>query len=67
MPTKTPPSLPERLRYLQPFTHLLARLRREDLGDIDATRLDAALRSNETGTGLVDNLAASPFEFPVPV
>jgi hypothetical protein len=45
MPTKKPAPLPEPLRYLQPFANALAKLPPEDLNeDVDASRLEAALR-----------------------
>jgi hypothetical protein len=43
-------SLPESLRYLQPFANLLAKLPREDLNeDLDASRLESALRKRVRG------------------
>ncbi|MFL5240716.1 MAG: hypothetical protein ACJ8FY_01295 [Gemmataceae bacterium] len=43
-------SLPESLRYLQPFVNVLAKLPREDLNeDIDASRLESALRKRVRG------------------
>lgn len=45
MPTKKPTPLPDSLRYLQPFASALARLPPEGLSeDVDASRLEAALR-----------------------
>jgi hypothetical protein len=45
MPTKKPAPLPEPLRYLQPFANALAKLPPESLNeDVDASRLEAALR-----------------------
>jgi hypothetical protein len=50
MPTKKPDSLPEPLRYLQPFADALAKLPPEDLNeDVDASRLEAALRKRVRG------------------
>src|SRR4051812_21286186 len=50
MPTKKPPPLPEPLRYLQPFANALAKLPPEDLNeDVDASRLEAALRRRLQG------------------
>jgi hypothetical protein len=50
MPTKKPAPLPEPLRYLQPFANALAKLPTEDLNvDVDASRLDAALRKRVRG------------------
>jgi len=50
MPTKKPAPLPEPLRYLQPFANALAKLAPEDLNeDVDASRLDAALRKRVRG------------------
>jgi hypothetical protein len=45
MPTKKPASLPEPLRYLQPFANALATLPPGELNeDVDPSRLEAALR-----------------------
>jgi len=45
MPTKKPASLPESLRYLQPFANALAKLGPDGLNeDVDPSRLEAALR-----------------------
>ena len=45
MPMKKPASLPESLRYLQPFANALAKLRPDDRNeDVDPSRLEAALR-----------------------
>ncbi len=50
MPTKRPASLPDSLRYLQPFVNSLAKLSPEDLNeDIDASRLESALRKRLRG------------------
>jgi hypothetical protein len=50
MPTKTPTHLPEPLRYLQPFANALSKLSPEDLNeDVDASRLEAALRKRVRG------------------
>jgi len=50
MPTKKPAPLPEPLRYLQPFANALAKLPQDDLNeDVDASRLDAALRKRVRG------------------
>jgi hypothetical protein len=50
MPSKKHAPLPEPLRYLQPFANALAKLAPEDLNeDVDATRLDAALRKRVRG------------------
>lgn len=50
MPTKKPTRLPEPLRYLQPFANALAKLPPEDLNeDVDASRLEAALRKRVRG------------------
>jgi hypothetical protein len=50
MPTKKPLPLPESLRYLQPFANALAKLSPEDLNeDVDASRLEAALRKRVHG------------------
>lgn len=50
MPTKRPAPLPEPLRYLQPFASALAKLLPEELNeDVDASRLEAALRKRVRG------------------
>lgn len=50
MPTKTPAPLPEPLRYLQPFANALAKLPPGELNeDVDASRLEAALRKHVRG------------------
>ena len=50
MPTKKPASLPELLQYLQPFANALAKLPPDDLNeDVDASRLEAALRKRVRG------------------
>jgi hypothetical protein len=53
MPTKKPAPLPEPLRYLQPFASSLATRSPEELSeDVDATRLEAALRQRISGLDL---------------
>ncbi len=50
MPTKTPTPLPDSLRYLQPFANALAKLPPDALNeDVDASRLEAALRKRVRG------------------
>lgn len=50
MPTKKPAPLPEPLRYLQKFANALAKLPSEELNeDVDASRLEAALRKRVRG------------------
>jgi hypothetical protein len=50
MPTKKPAPLPESLRYLRPFANALAKLRPENLNeDVDASRLESALRTRVRG------------------
>lgn len=50
MPTKKPTELPKKLKYLQPFVNALAKLPPEDLNeDVDASRLEAALRKAVRG------------------
>jgi hypothetical protein len=50
MPTKKPALLPEPLRHLLPFANALAELPPEDLNeDVDASRLEAALRKRIRG------------------
>src|SRR5829696_7933767 len=50
MPTKKPAPLPDSLRYLQPFANALAKLPPEDRNeDVDASRLEAALRKRVRG------------------
>jgi hypothetical protein len=50
MPTRNPAPLPEPLRYLQPFANALAKLPPEEINeDVDASRLDAALRKRIHG------------------
>lgn len=57
MPTKKPAPLPEPLRYLQPFANALAKLPPDELNeDIDASRLEAALRKR------IGNLDLEPAE-----
>jgi hypothetical protein len=53
MSTKKPPSLPHSLSYLQPFVNALAKLPPEQLNeDVDASRLDSALRKRVRGLEL---------------
>lgn len=53
MPTKKPTPLPEPLRYLQPFAGALAKLPPEGLNeDVDASRLESALRKRIRGLDL---------------
>jgi hypothetical protein len=55
MPAKSPTPLPESLRYLQPFVRTLAKLPSEELNeDVDATRLEAALRKRFRGKSSSD-------------
>jgi hypothetical protein len=50
MPTNKPTRLPEPLRHLQPFANALAKLPPENLNeDVDASRLEAALRKRVRG------------------
>src|SRR5437762_996877 len=56
MPMTKPAPLPEPLRYLQPFANALAKLPPEELNeDVDASRLEAALRKRLRG---MDEVAA---------
>ncbi len=53
MPTKKPTTLPEPLRYLQPFANALAKLLPSRLNaDVDPSRLEAALRKRIRGLNL---------------
>jgi hypothetical protein len=53
MSTKKPPLLPSSLGYLQPFVNTLVKLPAEELNeDIDASRLDSALRKRLRGLDL---------------
>ena len=55
MPTKKPALLPEPLRYLQPFANALAKLQPDELNeDVDASRLEAALRKRIRDLDLED-------------
>lgn len=50
MPTKAHAPLPEPLKYLQPFVRSLAKLHPDELNeDVDASRLDAAVRKRLRG------------------
>jgi hypothetical protein len=50
MPKKKPTPLPELLKYLQPFANALAKLPPADLNeDVDASRLESALRKRARG------------------
>ncbi len=53
MSTKKPSLLPSSLSHLQPFVNALAKLPAEELNeDIDASRLDSALRKRQRGLDL---------------